>query len=138
MEWTADRAARFADAMENQIERFAPGFRERVLARHVMTPGDLHARNASLPGGDVGHGSYAMDQLIFRPVPSLKPYATPVRGLFIGGASTFPGGAVHGVNGHAAARAALREARMPRLPSCRAGADRCRVNGWTAGVAWRP
>ena len=61
-----------------------------------------------------------MDQLIFRPVPSLKPYATPVRGLFIGSASTFPGGAVHGVNGHAAARAALREARMPRLPSARA------------------
>ncbi|MCA1568918.1 MAG: NAD(P)/FAD-dependent oxidoreductase [Chloroflexi bacterium] len=116
VEWTAAQRTRFADAMENQIERFAPGFRERVLARHVMAPGDLHARNASLPGGDVGHGSYAMDQLIFRPVPSLKPYATPVRGLFIGGASTFPGGAVHGVNGHAAARAALREARMPQLP----------------------
>ena len=115
VDWTADRTARFADAMENQIERFAPGFRERVLARHVMAPRDLHARNASLPGGDVGHGSYAMDQLIFRPVASLKPYATPVRGLFIGGASTFPGGAVHGVNGHAAARAALREARLPRL-----------------------
>ncbi|HEV2775328.1 MAG TPA: NAD(P)/FAD-dependent oxidoreductase [Solirubrobacteraceae bacterium] len=116
IDWTPDRRTRFADAMENQVERFAPGFRERVLARHVMAPGDLHARNASLPGGDVGHGSYSVDQLIFRPVPSLAPYATPVRGLFIGGASTFPGGAVHGVPGHAAARAALREARWPRLP----------------------
>ena len=117
IEWTAQAQQRFADAMENQIERFAPGFRERILARHVMVPGDLLARNASLPGGDVGHGSYALDQLIFRPVASLKPYATPVRGLFVGGASTFPGGAVHGVNGHAAARVALREARMPRLPA---------------------
>lgn len=119
VEWTAERRERFADAMENQIEAFAPGFRERVLARHVMAPTDLHARNASLPGGDVGHGSYALDQLIFRPVPSLAPYSTPVRGLFMGGASTFPGGAVHGVNGHAAARAALLEARLPRLPKRR-------------------
>ena len=112
--WSHERA-QFADAVELQIERFAPGFRDRVLARRIMAPGDLQARNPSLPGGDVGHGSYAMDQLIFRPVPSLNPYATPVRGLFIGGASTFPGGAVHGVNGHAAARAALRESRMPHL-----------------------
>ena len=126
VEWTAQRRERFANAMESQIERFAPGFRERVLARHVMAPGDLHARNASLPGGDVGHGSYAIDQLIFRPVASLKPYATPVRGLFIGGASSFPGGAVHGVNGHAAARAALREARMPRLPKLPRGRSRRR------------
>ena len=108
---------RFADTIERQVERFAPGFRDRILARHVMAPGDLEARNRSLPGGDVGHGSYAMDQLIFRPVPSLNPYSTPVRGLFIGGACTFPGGAVHGVNGHAAARAALRESRIPRLPA---------------------
>lgn len=113
VDWARERE-RFADTIERQIERFAPGFRERILARHVMAPDDLQQRNASLPGGDVGHGSYAMDQLIFRPVPSLNPYSTPVRGLFIGGASTFPGGAVHGVNGHAAARAALREARIPR------------------------
>jgi phytoene dehydrogenase-like protein len=118
VDWSRERE-RFADAIECQIERFAPGFRERILARHVMAPSDREARNASLPGGDVGHGSYAMDQLIFRPVPSLNPYSTPVRGLFIGGASTFPGGAVHGVNGHAAARAALREARIPRPPRLR-------------------
>jgi len=125
VEWTRERTReRFADTIERQIERFAPGFRERVLARHVMTPRDLESRNPSLPGGDVGHGSYAMDQLIFRPVPSLNPYATPVRGLFIGGASTFPGGAVHGVNGHAAARAALRQARIPHVPRQRWGSRR--------------
>jgi len=123
VDWGRERE-RFADAMERQIERFAPGFRERILARHIMSPADLQARNPSLPGGDVGHGSYAMDQLIFRPVPSLNPYSTPVRGLFIGSASTFPGGAVHGVNGHAAARAALREARIPRPPRLLAGLGR--------------
>ena len=114
VDWAREREP-FADAIERQVERFAPGFRDRILARHVMSPGDLQERNASLQGGDVGHGSYAIDQLIFRPVPSLNPYSTPVRGLFIGGASTFPGGAVHGVNGHAAARAALREARISRI-----------------------
>ncbi|HWC27666.1 MAG TPA: NAD(P)/FAD-dependent oxidoreductase [Solirubrobacteraceae bacterium] len=118
IDWTREREP-FADTIERQVESFAPGFRERVLARHVMAPGDLEARNACLPGGDVGHGSYALDQLVFRPVPALNPYSTPVRGLFIGGASTFPGGAVHGVNGHAAARAALRESWLPRPPHVR-------------------
>jgi len=118
VDWNAERE-RFADTMERQIERFAPGFRDLILARHVLAPADLEARNANLVGGDVGHGSYAMDQLIFRPVPALNPYSTPVRGLFIGSASVFPGGAVHGVPGHAAARAALREARIPRVPQLR-------------------
>jgi phytoene dehydrogenase-like protein len=81
-----------------------------------MVPGDLERRNENLVAGDVGGGSYGLDQLVFRPVPSLTPYATPLRGLFIGSASAFPGGAVHGVPGHAAARAALLEARMPRVP----------------------
>jgi phytoene dehydrogenase-like protein len=113
--WSAEREE-FADVIEGQIERFAPGFRDTILARHIMAPGDLEARNENLVGGDVGGGSYGLDQLIFRPVPSLNPYATPVRGLFIGSASAFPGGAVHGVPGHAAARAALREARLPHVP----------------------
>jgi phytoene dehydrogenase-like protein len=82
-----------------------------------MTPPDLERRNENLVGGDVGGGSYGLDQLIFRPVPSLNPYATPVRGLFIGSAAAFPGGAVHGVPGHAAARAALRGARLPHVPA---------------------
>ena len=63
----------------------------------------------------MGGGSYALDQTVFRPVPSLAPYRTPVRGLFLGSASTFPGGAVHGVPGHAAARLALAEARLRRF-----------------------
>jgi phytoene dehydrogenase-like protein len=99
-----------AERMEAQVERYAPGFRERILARHVLGPADLEARNPSLVGGDVGAGSYRLRQLVFRPLPKLSPYTTPLSGLFLGGASTFPGAAVHGVPGDAAARAALRRA----------------------------
>lgn len=99
---------RHVDAMEAQIERFAPGFRDRILARHVLGPADLEARNANLVGGDVGGGSYVLRQAVFRPIPSPSPYRTPLQGLFLGSAATFPGGAVHGVCGDAAARAALR------------------------------
>ena len=109
VDWPRERE-RFADAMERRIEAFAPGFRERILARHILAPEDLQARNANLVGGDVGSGSYALDQLVFRPLPSLHPYSTPLRGLYIGSASAFPGGSVHGVPGHAAAKAALRGA----------------------------
>jgi phytoene dehydrogenase-like protein len=105
-----------ADTIERRIERFAPGFRERILARHVLTPADLERRNENLVGGDVGAGSLQLDQLVLRPLPSLHPYATPLRGLYVGGASAFPGGAVHGVCGHAAAKAALRGAWRARLP----------------------
>jgi phytoene dehydrogenase-like protein len=115
VDWNDEREG-FADVIEHQLERFAPGFRDTILARHIMAPGDLEARNENLVGGDVGGGSYGLDQLIFRPVPSLNPYATPLRGLFIGSASVFPGGAVHGIPGHAAARAALRESRLPHVP----------------------
>jgi phytoene dehydrogenase-like protein len=97
--------------MEAQIERFAPGFRDRILARHVLAPADLQARNANLVGGDVGGGSYVLRQAVFRPVPALSPYRTPLSGLFLGSAAAFPGGAVHGVPGDAAAAAALRQAR---------------------------
>jgi phytoene dehydrogenase-like protein len=98
--------------MEARIDQLAPGFTERILARHVQTPADLERRNANLVHGDVGAGSYSFDQLLLRPVPSLAPYRTPLRGLYLGSASTFPGGAVHGVPGHAAARLALTEARI--------------------------
>lgn len=97
------------ERMEAQIERFAPGFRELILARHVLGPGALEARNANLVGGDVGGGSYKLSQVVFRPTPGLDPYRTPLRGLFIGSASAFPGGAVHGVPGDSSARAALRQ-----------------------------
>jgi phytoene dehydrogenase-like protein len=109
----ANEGPRHVERMEAQMERFAPGFRDRVLARHVMMPRDLESRNENLVDGDVGAGSYTLDQVFFRPVPSLAPYRTPLRGLYIGSASSFPGGAVHGVPGHAAARLALAEARLP-------------------------
>ncbi len=96
------------EAMEAQLELYAPGFRERILARHVLGPAELEARNANLVNGDVGGGSYRLRQAVFRPLPSPTPYSTPIRGLYLGSAATFPGGAVHGVCGDAAARAALR------------------------------
>jgi phytoene dehydrogenase-like protein len=105
---------RHVERVEAQVERFAPGFRDLILARHVQSPAELQRRNPNLVGGDVGAGSYSLDQAIFRPLPSLTPYRTPVRGLFLGSAATFPGGAAHGVPGRAAARAALLEARVRR------------------------
>lgn len=114
VDWEREREP-FADRVEAQVERFAPGFRDRILARHVMTPRDMQARNRNLGDGDVGGGSYALDQLIFRPVPSLSPYRTPLRGLYLGSASTFPGGAAHGVCGDAAAKAALLDERVRRV-----------------------
>lgn len=98
------------ERMEAHVESYAPGFRERILARHVMGPADLQARNASLVGGDVGGGTYALRQVVFRPMPKLSPYRTPVRGLYLGSAAAFPGGAVHGVPGDAAAQAAVKDA----------------------------
>ncbi len=99
---------RHVERIEAQVERYAPGFRDRILARHVLGPAGLEERNANLVGGDVGGGTYRLPQVIFRPVPGLSPYATPLKGLFLGSAAAFPGGAVHGVPGDAAAKAALR------------------------------
>jgi phytoene dehydrogenase-like protein len=106
VDWPA-QLDRHVDRIEAQVERFAPGFRDRILARHVQGPADLEARNRNLVGGDVGGGSYKLRQVLFRPLPSRSPYRTPLNGLFLGSAATFPGGAVHGVPGDAAARAAL-------------------------------
>jgi len=109
-----EQTERFAERIEAQIERFAPGFRDRILARHMLAPADFTARNRSLIGGDVGGGSSALDQLIFRPIPALSPYRTPIRGLYLGSASTFPGAGVNGIPGAAAARCALRDTRFRR------------------------
>ena len=105
------------ERVERQVERFAPGFRDLILARHVQSPAELERRNANLAHGDVGAGSYALDQLVFRPVAGLSPYRTPVRGLYLGSAATFPGGSVHGAPGRAAARTALAEDRVRRWVS---------------------
>lgn len=95
--------------IEAQIERFAPGFRERVLARHTMNTAELEARNANLVGGDIGQGANSLRQLVFRPVMRWNPYSTPVHGLYLCSASTPPGAGVHGMCGYHAAKSALHE-----------------------------
>ena len=93
-------------ALERQIERFAPGFAECVLARAVWGPAELESWNPNLMGGSLSGGAMDWRQLLFRPTSSL--YRTPVRGLYLCGASTPPGGGVHGMAGFHAAHRALR------------------------------
>ncbi|MBN9102603.1 MAG: NAD(P)/FAD-dependent oxidoreductase [Pseudonocardia sp.] len=101
-------------AIENQIERFAPGFRERVLARSVMGPAALEAHNANEVGGDINGGAGDWRQFVSRPVLSAHPWQTPVPGLYLCSSSTPPGGGVHGMGGWQAAGIALRaRARKP-------------------------
>jgi phytoene dehydrogenase-like protein len=99
------------EQVEAQIERFAPGFRDRVLACAGRGPADLERENANLVGGDISGGANSLGQLVARPAPRLVPYSTPVRGLYLCSSSTPPGGGVHGMCGHLAARAALRAVR---------------------------
>lgn len=94
--------------IEDQVERFAPGFRDRVLARSTMNSAAMESHNPNLIGGDVTGGANTLSQLFARPVARLNPYATPVDGLFICSASTPPGAGVHGMCGYWAARAAQR------------------------------
>jgi phytoene dehydrogenase-like protein len=94
--------------MEAQIERFAPGFRDVILARHAMGPAALEQRNANLIGGDITGGAADLAQIFTRPVASLNPYATPIAGVYLCSSSTPPGVGVHGMCGYYAARAALR------------------------------
>ena len=99
-----------SERIESQIERFAPGFRERVLARHVMAPTALEQYNSNYVGGDISGGVQDLRQLFTRPAMRLTPYAMPDRRLFICSAATPPGGGVHGMSGYFAAQAALRRA----------------------------
>ena len=94
------------ERIENQIERFAPGFRGRVLARKVTTPAGLERHNANLVGGDINGGAQDIRQLFLR--PTVRLYSTTAKGLYICSSSTPPGGGVHGMCGHFAARAAMR------------------------------
>jgi len=93
--------------IEQQVERFAPGFRDLILARNAMTPAVLERHDANLIGGDISGGVMDLRQLFFRPTARRVPYATPIEGLYICSASTPPGGGVHGMCGFYAARAAL-------------------------------
>jgi phytoene dehydrogenase-like protein len=95
-------------AIEAQVERFAPGFRDTIVDRHVMPPAALEAHNANMVGGDINAGAQHLRQLFFRPVPRWNPYITPADGVYLCSASTPPGGAVHGMCGYHAARTALR------------------------------
>jgi len=96
------------DQIENQVERFAPGFKERILARHVMGPLDLERYNPNYIGGAITGGASNFSQLFARPVARLNPYTTPNPRIFLCSSSTPPGGGVHGMCGYYAARAAQR------------------------------
>jgi phytoene dehydrogenase-like protein len=100
-------AVDMTERIEAQIERFAPGFRDTILARCVAPPAELERRNANLVGGDINGGAPILSQLFFRPTRRL--YATSAPGLYLCSASTPPGGGVHGMCGYFAARRALRE-----------------------------
>jgi phytoene dehydrogenase-like protein len=115
--WPGDLVAE----VEAQVERFAPGFRDLILARAVTRPRDFEARNRNLVGGDVGGGAMDLGQLVGRPVPGRNPYRTPRPGLYLCSSATPPGGGVHGMCGYAAALTALRDGsragRRPGSPS---------------------
>ena len=94
--------------IEAQIERFAPGFRDLILARHVLAPADIDAHNPNMVGGDVGGGANDLVQFLFRPLARWNPYTTPNPRIFLCSSATPPGGGVHGMCGYWAAQAALR------------------------------
>lgn len=96
------------ELIESQIERFAPGFRDRVLARSITTPLELEQYNANYIGGDINGGIQDLWQLFTRPTIRLVPYTTPAHGIYLCSSSTPPGGGVHGMCGYFAAQAALR------------------------------
>ncbi|MDB5333391.1 MAG: NAD(P)/FAD-dependent oxidoreductase [Phycisphaerales bacterium] len=96
------------DRIEAQVERFAPGFRDRIIGRSVMSPAALEHYNPNLIGGDITGGANLLSQLFTRPVARINPYSTPVAGLYLCSASTPPGGGVHGMCGYWAAQSALK------------------------------
>ncbi|MEV7565779.1 phytoene desaturase family protein [Streptomyces tanashiensis] len=105
--WRGD----LTEAIERQIERFAPGFRDRVLARATAGPAVLAERNANYIGGDIACGAARGLQLLLRPTLSLRPYATPHPAVFLCSSATPPGPGVHGMSGHNAAKAVWRSLR---------------------------
>jgi phytoene dehydrogenase-like protein len=107
------------EAIEAQIERFAPGFRDTIVGRHTMHAGEMEHWNPNDVGGDISNGEASLRQMLARPVPRWNTYKTPIRGTYLASAATPPGPAVHGHCGDNAARVALREvfgiAEAPRL-----------------------
>jgi phytoene dehydrogenase-like protein len=102
-------AADMTQRIEGQLERFAPGFRSLVLARHTMSPSEMEAYNPNYVGGDITGGVQSFRQLFVRPLGRWSAYSTPVRGLYVCSSSMPPGGGVHGMCGHLAAKLALKE-----------------------------
>jgi phytoene dehydrogenase-like protein len=105
-----------ADRIEAQIERFAPGFRDVILARSVKTAADMERDNPGYVGGDIGAGAATLRQTFCRPALRWNPYRTPLPGVYLCSGSTPPGGGVHGMCGWWAARTALRDLRLPAGP----------------------
>ncbi len=97
------------DRIEKQVERFAPGFRQRILARHVMNTSELESYNANYIGGDINGGVQDLGQLFTRPALRFSPYRTSAKGIYICSSSTPPGGGVHGMCGYHAAQRVLRD-----------------------------
>lgn len=95
--------------IEGQVERYAPGFRDRILARHVMDTGQLEDYNANYIGGDINGGAIDLEQLFTRPALRSSPYRTSSKGIYICSSSTPPGGGVHGMCGYHAAQRALKD-----------------------------
>jgi phytoene dehydrogenase-like protein len=95
------------ERIETQIERYAPGFRECVLARAVFSPSDMQAWNENLVGGDINGGAFSLSQIVFR--PTWRLYSTPMRRVYLCSASTPPGGGVHGMCGYWAAQRVLKD-----------------------------
>jgi phytoene dehydrogenase-like protein len=100
-------AVDMADSIEAQIERFAPGFRDLILARAVRTAAEMERHNPNYVGGDINGGAGTLRQTVFRPTSRWNPYRTALPGVYLCSASTPPGGGVHGMCGSGAARAAL-------------------------------
>jgi phytoene dehydrogenase-like protein len=97
------------ERIEAQVERFAPGFRELILARAATGPADFEQRNRNIVGGDINGGAMDLGQLFLRPARKLVPYRTPLRGVYLCSSATPPGGGVHGMCGYAAAQVAIRD-----------------------------
>jgi phytoene dehydrogenase-like protein len=102
--------------IENQVERFAPGFKERILAKHTFNTVQMQEHNPNYIGGDIGGGKLDITQLFTRPALRWSPYKTSTKGLYICSSSTPPGGGVHGMCGYHAARNALNDVFGISLP----------------------
>jgi phytoene dehydrogenase-like protein len=127
--WAEAKQA-FTERLLDEIETFAPGFRSSILGVHAQSPEDLEAANPNLVGGDIGTGTYTLDQqVVFRPFPGYFRHKTPIAGLYVSGAATHPGGGVHGAAGANAARVLLADLRLRPLGRALATARR-RLPHW--------